>query len=71
MGNVNTGEFAHKVALQKTMYRHDEDSFRRMWAQVGEETGTKWDVSVESRRIATEAWAPEGTLDLRFAVRRS
>jgi hypothetical protein len=70
MGNVNAGEVAHKGALQKTMYRHNERSFGKMWEQAGEETGTKWDVDVKSKGITIDAWAPEGSLGLRFSARR-
>jgi SAM-dependent methyltransferase len=28
----------------RTMYRHDEKSFERLWGEVGEATGTRWNV---------------------------
>jgi len=70
MGNVSAGEFVHSGALQQTMFRHNEASFKHMWKQAGVETGTAWNVSVQSEDIEAESRAPEGSIALRFAVRR-
>jgi len=70
LGHATAGEFAHAGAPQKSMYRHDEHSFKKLWEQVGQETETEWDVTVESKTIGGAAWAPDGSLGLRFSARR-
>lgn len=30
---------------QKTLYKHDDKSFKKLWEEVGEKTGTKWMVT--------------------------
>jgi hypothetical protein len=66
MGNVKVGEFKYKGALEGSMYLHDGASFKRMWFQVGEETGTEWNVVIESEAVG----GPEGNLGLKFVCRR-
>lgn len=46
-GNVESGERIHRTNAAQSMFRHNEESFRTMWEQVGEATGTKWKVEVE------------------------
>lgn len=79
VGNVNPGEHARKAGAG-TRYRHDGQSFDRMWQQIGEETGTKWKVQAaldddgqvfdKRRAEARENWNPEGTRRLSFVVVR-
>jgi len=54
------------------IYFHDPESFRRLWRIVGEETGTEWEVQVESgERGIDELRKIRPTLrSLRFAVER-
>jgi hypothetical protein len=33
--------------LGNSMYRHNTESFQKMWDEVGESTGTKWTVESE------------------------
>jgi hypothetical protein len=46
VGSVVPGE-RERLHTRKTMYRHNEASFKEMWKAVGEKTGTKWRVEVE------------------------
>lgn len=41
--------------IQKNVYRHDRDSFTRMWELAGREAGMELDIWVEYERIETEA----------------
>lgn len=45
-GNLQPAEYEHRTNQGGTMFRHNEASWKRMWKQVGESTGTTWDVSV-------------------------
>jgi len=44
-GNLVSGEHAHRRG--GTVFRHNAESFRKMWEEVGEATGTKWRVELE------------------------
>ncbi|KAL8932058.1 MAG: hypothetical protein Q9211_006554 [Gyalolechia sp. 1 TL-2023] len=56
----------HSVGM---VWRHDDRSFREMWRQVGEETGTRWDVWVEVEEVEEKQQEP-GICFLTFEVRR-
>lgn len=45
-GNLNPAEYKDRTDQGGTMFRHNEKSWKKMWKQVGESTGTVWDVSV-------------------------
>lgn len=47
------------------MFRHNPDSFRKMWEEVGKLTNTEWRVEVEA--ISLEMGNAEG---IRFVVFR-
>jgi SAM-dependent methyltransferase len=78
LGHVKPGPISHAHAPQKTMYRHDAESFKELWRKAGEETGSNWDVSVESMKLeraigpigASCAWADSETIVFRFQARR-
>ena len=44
VGNTNAGEYVQATNESGIMYRHNAESFKKMWDEVGEETGTKWRV---------------------------
>lgn len=77
VGNVAAGEMGEN-AVNKFMdrgkvWRHNEDSFRKMWEQVGKMTGTRWDVKVDSLIMEDEwrkEWRQEGVRRLVFEVER-
>ena len=52
VGNVESSEHVHRTNQKETMFRHNSESFRKMWDEVGEATGTKW-------RVETELLMPE------------
>src|SRR3954465_15997448 len=43
IGNVNPGEHGRRIDSKRTRYRHNGESFAKMWKEVGDETGTKWE----------------------------
>ncbi|KAG4438614.1 hypothetical protein IFR05_005897 [Cadophora sp. M221] len=47
VGNTVAGEFIQETNLGGIMYRHSGESFKKMWDEVGEETGTKWRVEYD------------------------
>jgi hypothetical protein len=47
VGNVEAGERVPRTNEKQTMFRHNEESFKQMWVEVGEATGTTWSVDVE------------------------
>ena len=51
LGNVNDGEYASKVNPSKMRYLHNEESFRKLWMEVGEKTSTEWDVDVREEKV--------------------
>lgn len=54
-------------------WRHDVESFTKLWDLAGEETGTKWKtwgrLDVDER-MGTSSWNDEGTRQLKFEVQR-
>lgn len=40
VGNINPGEKAGRSG--RSVFRHNEESFQKLWDEVGEATGTKW-----------------------------
>lgn len=74
-GNAEAGERAHRTNAAQSMFRHNEESFRKMWAEVGEATGTKWKVDVELF-APSEGWGRRTALNgpdgraVRFSVWR-
>jgi hypothetical protein len=46
-GNFLAGEKVHRTNQAWSMFQHNEESFRKMWVEVGKATGTKWRVDVE------------------------
>ena len=76
IGNVTAKEMT-MVGIKAPFYRHNAQSFARMWDQVGEETGTKWmtqarlltwdDLGWDSTDVA---WMMEGDCLIDFVVKR-
>lgn len=76
VGNANAGEQKMRNDPTKTRWRHNEESFRKMWEEVGMLTGSNWRVEVNSEPWAGESedgsrsWVDPSTLRLTFAVFR-
>ena len=74
MGNVKGREVPNKLD-GKTLWQHDEVTFKDMWREVGEATGTRWEVRVlldEGEGMSQGHWTSEGCRRLKFeAVRLS
>ena len=79
-GDVEAGAYAHKTNVRTgKMYRHNADSWKKMWEDFGKETATKWDVEarLESRwdqgvlRHGDAKWDRKEGEILRFKVERA
>jgi hypothetical protein len=46
-GTEVAGPTEPKISMDRPRYEHNEDSFARLWKEVGEETGTKWAADVK------------------------
>ena len=72
-GNAEAGERMHSTNAAQSVYRHNGESFRKMWEAVGETTGTKWRVDVElfieDRGPMNAIHGPDGRA-VRFSVWR-
>ena len=80
VGSVRAGAYERRAGLGGSVYRHDGESFRRMWRQIGRETGTEWRVEVQMEEGAGwgggrektdeegRRWNDEFTRRLRFEV---
>lgn len=75
VGTVKPGEYPSRTEKEKVIWRHDVETFGRMWEVVGSKTGTTWRVDaelkvVDSNKQRERGWRDEGTRMLRFAVER-
>ncbi|KAL5327559.1 hypothetical protein ACEPPN_005258 [Leptodophora sp. 'Broadleaf-Isolate-01'] len=74
VGNTVAGEFVQETNEGGIMFRHSGESFKKMWDEVGEETGTKWRVDYDFallEGLSKEGDDVEPTLGmLRFSVFR-
>lgn len=71
--STTTSTQAGSVEGDKTtsLFRHNEESFKKMWDDVSEQTGTKWAVWVEQKEYQGQAkGVPKGSLSLSFCVKR-
>lgn len=75
-GSIVAGERVHRTNTAQSMFRHNAESFKKMWQEVGEATGTKWRVEIEVLDPREDQWArpgAEGPHDgrpIRFSVWR-
>lgn len=74
VGSGVPGETQDRVRPSLSRYRHDEESFKKMWKEVGEKTRTRWRVEVESLMVKGGSFASplhdENTRRIVFAVYR-
>jgi len=52
-----------KAGIVRDKFRHDPESFQKLWDAVGEQTGTKWKVKADLQMI--EGWEERGQSELR------
>lgn len=79
VGSMDAGEYEQASNVTGKMYRHNEDSFRKMWEEVGRETGTKWRVEHDSETFESfchkegdeeRSEVDKGIVRMRFSVFR-
>ncbi|MCJ1391923.1 hypothetical protein MMC18_004790 [Xylographa bjoerkii] len=82
VGTLEPREYQRKTEEGGSVYRHDGGSFKRMWEQIGKETGTEWRVEVQMDEVAGwgrgrdkidkgwKKWNDDNTRRLRFEVER-
>jgi hypothetical protein len=76
VGNANAGEQPRRNGSTKARWRHNEESFKKMWEEVGNLTESRWRVEVSSEPWAGESedgsrsWNDPTMLRLRFAIFR-
>jgi hypothetical protein len=63
VGYVVAGTKVQRTNYRDNMFRHNEESFKKMWREVGEKTGSKWNVEVELEEVQekdrNEHWDPD------------
>ncbi|KAL8739977.1 MAG: hypothetical protein Q9190_007268 [Brigantiaea leucoxantha] len=78
-GNENANHYPHRTTERGIVWRHNAESWREMWEEVGSETGTRWNVQggivarddVEKSFFqGLEDWRRPGEGLFRFEVRR-
>lgn len=58
IGNVEGKQLINKT-LKVPQYRHNPESFTKMWNQVGAETGTEWKISARLLNWEQMGWDPK------------
>ena len=73
VGNIQGREFPKRSGSSDSMmFRHDVSTWKQMWKDIGDETGTQWDVQAELLHwhgLPGQA-AGDGARRLVFTVRR-
>lgn len=72
VGNVVAGETERRTVSGSRMFRHNEESFQKMWRDVGAKMGVEWRVEVvmgDGGSLGSGRWDPNFR-DLQFAVFR-
>lgn len=74
VGNVAAHEETSRASGSGSMFLQNPESWKQMWKEIGEETGTEWKVDAELREwpVVGQAvsWHREGTRRIFFSVRR-
>lgn len=47
VGSLEPGDRAFASHLSEEQYLHNQESFQRLWDEVGEQTGSRWEAKVE------------------------
>ena len=74
VGNVKAHEMESSASGSGNMFLQNVESWKQMWKEIGEETGTQWEVeaTLEDWPMVGEkiSWHKEGTKRIFFSVRR-
>lgn len=70
VGHVEAGEKIHRTNKGGKMWRHNVQSFEKMWREVGDLTGTKWKVEAVLYDLEKDLEGDPGMRRIRFAVFR-
>ncbi|THZ89474.1 hypothetical protein D6C84_00094 [Aureobasidium pullulans] len=74
VGNVRAHEEESSASGSGNMFLQNVESWKQMWEEIGEETGTQWDVNatLEDWPLVGNkvSWHKEGTKRIFFSVRR-
>ncbi len=68
VGHLVAGEKVHRTNYRENMFRHNEESFKTMWEEVGQKTGSSWSVEVELKEVQERASNAEWDPDVRQLV---
>lgn len=69
VGNEQPGEKARLISGGGGRYRHNIESWRKLWTEVGDEIGVTWEVDGHTRPMS-ETFSSIGDLGMEFSVRR-
>jgi hypothetical protein len=72
IGNTEPGEYTDDSNLPKKVYRHDIQSFKKMFHSAGDVLGEKWETEVESKPWESpfKRTTQPGLLTINFVARR-
>ncbi|KAK8216420.1 hypothetical protein IWZ01DRAFT_539329 [Phyllosticta capitalensis] len=78
IGNKHPGEYGKKIPHKDgregtTAYRHTEETWKQLWQEVGESTGSKWEVEHYEESEIEHKWVPfepEGLIKQLWVARR-
>ena len=68
VGNEDAGEHPSRSGLG-SRFRHNVDNWRKLWTEVGDEVGLRFEVDGSTKPI-TETFATVGHIMMEFSVRR-
>lgn len=69
LGSLKSGEYSHPTNKKQTMFRHDCETFKKLWSEAGGE----WEVEVElhmTNRDTEPVFSDVNARWLRFTVTR-
>ena len=55
-GNISPAEYEYRTNQGGTLFRYNEESWKKIWSQIGEITETFWDVKIVLRRVDDELY---------------
>jgi hypothetical protein len=74
VGNVKAHEIESAASGSGNMFLQNVESWKQMWKEIGEESGTNWEVEATLKDwpliVGADSWHKEGTKRIFFSVRR-